>query len=243
MLLHCGIDAPHAAGDMRQGTSWLRPETLETLAELNELGLALLLQEATLQGAQHGMAAAPLLREVGTLRAGLEPPALRRAAACPYLLFDVGFAAAARWRPAAPGQVGDAAASVCGAFFTAPATVEVARLVLTFGWHLARTQVTAARLLLGMPSACAGLIGALTLRRVHALAERHPEWLRPRWHGRPQVWRALLSAAAAGEARALEQAQIHGLTLLAAEVRAAARLTSPAGTASTAPSPRSPARP
>lgn len=243
MLLHCGIDAAHAAGDLHRGASWLRPETLETLAELNELGLALLLQEATLPGALNGMLAAPLLREVGTLRASLEPPALRRAAACPYLLFDVGFAAAARWRPAAPGQVSDADAAVCGAFFTVPAAVEVARLILTFGWHLARTQLAAARLLLGMPPACAGLIGALTLRRVHALAERHPEWLRPRWPGRPQVWRLLLAAAAAGEARSLEQAQMHGLTLLAAEARLAARLTSPAGTASTAPSPRSPARP
>ncbi|MGO9802247.1 MAG: hypothetical protein ACLPTM_15935 [Steroidobacteraceae bacterium] len=190
----------------------------------------------------------------------------RCAAACPYLLLDAGFADGARWRLAPPGQVADAAAAGgAAAFFTVPATVEVARLVLTFGWHLARTQLAAAQLLLGMPAACAGLIGGLTLRRIHALAERHPHWLRPRWPGRPQVWRELLSAANLGEPRTLERAQMHGLTLLAAEVRAAEphprvsapaaapgpsarttalpRLTSPAGTASTAPSPRSPARP
>lgn len=271
MLLHCGIGAAQAAGELRQGAPWLRPETLETLAELNELGLTLLLQEAALQSASHAMPGVPLLREIGALRARLEPVALSRAAACHYLLLDAGFAIASRWRPAAAGQVADAGVSGCSAFFTAPATVEVTRLVLTFGWHLARTQAGAARLLLGMPAASAALIGALTLRRVHALAERHPEWLRPRWPGRPQAWRALLSAAAAGEARSLEQAQIHGLTLLAAEVRAlaepvhragenppgipgeltaaapgraaAARVTSPAGRASRGPSPRSPARP
>jgi hypothetical protein len=267
MLLQCGIDAAHAAEDARHASSWLRPETLESLTELNELGLTLLLQQATLECALHAAQSPPLLRELGAFGAKLEPQALRRAAACPYLLLDAGFADGARWRLAPPGQVADAAAGGdAAAFFTVPATVEVARLVLTFGWHLARTQLAAARLLLGMPAACAGLIGGLTLRRIHALAERHPQWLRPRWPGRPQVWRELLSAANLGEPRTLERAQMHGLTLLAAEVRAAAephprvsapaaapgqsarttalpRLTSPAGTASTAPSPRSPARP
>jgi hypothetical protein len=268
MLLQCGIEAAHAAEDARHASSWLRPETLESLAELNELGLTLLLQQAMLEGALHAAPSSPLLRELTALGAKLEPQALKRAAACPYLLLDAGFADGARWRLAPPGQVADAAAAgaAAAAFFTVPATVEVARLVLTFGWHLARTQLAAARLLLGMPAACAGLIGGLTLRRIHALAERHPEWLRPRWPGRPQVWRELLAAASLGEPRTLGQAQMHGLTLLAAEVRAAAqsqprmcaptaalapsarapalaRLTSPAGTASTAPSPRSPARP
>ena len=260
MLLQCGIDAARAAGDAHHDAWWLRRETLETLAELNELGVTLLAQQAALHGAQ----AAPLLREIAVLAPKLDPQALRRAAACPCLLLDAGFTDATRWRSAPPGQVGEAAAAAAGAaYFTVPATVEVARLVLTFAWHLARTQLGAARLLLGMPAACAGSIAALTLRRVHALAERHPEWLRPRWLGRPQVWRELLTAADAGEPRALEQAHMHGLTLLAAEVRAAAgtpatpaaalapagraaaplRPTSPAGTASTAPSPRSPARP
>jgi len=263
MLLQCGIDAARAAGDAHHDAWWLRRETLETLAELNELGVTLLAQQAALHGAQ----AAPLLREIAVLAPRLDPQALRRAAACPCLLLDAGFTDATRWRSAPPGQVGEAAAAAAGAaYFTVPATVEVARLVLTFAWHLARTQLGAARLLLGMPAACAGSIAALTLRRVYALAERHPEWLRPRWLGRPQVWRELLTAADAGEPRALEQAHMHGLTLLAAEVRAAAeasatvalppaplapagraaagmRLISPAGTASTAPSPRSPARP
>ena len=267
MLLQCGIDAARAAGEARHSAWWLRPEPLETLAALNELGLKLLAQQAAVQAALHGAQAAPLLRELAVLAPKLEPQALRRAAACPCLLLDAGFTDVARWRCAPPGQVGDAAAAAGGpAYFTVPATVEVARLVLTFAWHLARTQLGAARLLLGMPAACAGPIAALTLRRVHALAERHPEWLRPRWPGRPQVWRELLTAADAGEPRALEQAHMHGLTLLAAEVRAAAeasatmappaapfapvgraaagtRLISPAGTASTAPSPRSPARP
>ncbi|MGH7749514.1 MAG: hypothetical protein ACREQ5_32825, partial [Candidatus Dormibacteria bacterium] len=129
-----------------------------------------------------------------------------------------------------------------GSFFTVPGAIEVRRLVLTYAWHLARTQGAAARLLLGMPAPCAALVGQCTLRQIHALAEAHPEWLKPRWPARAQVWRELLLAAASGEAGALEHAHMHGLTLLAAESRSAAA-TSPAGTASTAPSLRYPARP
>jgi len=70
-----------------------------------------------------------------------------------------------------------------------------------------------------MPAPCAAAIGRCSLRQVYALAERHPEWLRPRWSDRPAVWQELLSAAATGEVGALERARLHGLTLLAAEAR------------------------
>jgi hypothetical protein len=212
MLLHRESD-DDGCGSAAGAGAWLRPETLDTLRELNELGLALLDEQATARGA----AAAPLLREVAELLRGLDTQARRRAAACPYLLLDAGFADAARWRPGAPAQVGDAAAAAYGAFFTVPAAGEVARLVFVYGWHLACTQPPAARLLLGMPPASAALIGGYTLRQIHSLGERRPDWLRPRWPGRVQVWRELLLAAAAGEGAALERARLRGLTLLAAE--------------------------
>jgi hypothetical protein len=258
MLLQCGMEEGAGAESVR--LSWLRPETLESLAELNELSLVLLADQA----AVHGAPPAALLREVRALWPALAPEARRRAADCPYLLLDAGFADPERWRGSA--QVGEGGRSAGTAFFTVPGTVEVARLVLTYAWHLARTQPAGARLLLGMPAACTALIGGCTLRQIHTLAERRAEWLRPRWPARPQVWRELLTAAGSGEPHLLERAHMHGLTLLAAETRAATagaalvagaaaapapgrtaatvpRLTSPAGTASMAPSPRAPARP
>src|SRR5204863_523914 len=69
------------------------------------------------------------------------------------------------------------------------------------------------------PETLETLIEHLGLRQIQALAEAHPEWLRPRWPTRVRVWRELLLAAAAGEAPALERARLHGLTLLAAEAR------------------------
>lgn len=193
--------------------AWLRPGTLDTLLELNELGLALLADEARTRGT----AASPLLRQVGDLWRMLDGPARHRAAACPYLLLDAGFADASRWRACAQPQVGDTAPLAYAAFFSVPTANEVARLVFTYAWHLVRSQPAAARLLLGMPPASAALIGAYTLRQIQGLAENRCDWLRPRWPGRLQVWCDLLLAAAAGEGRALERARLRGLTLLAAE--------------------------
>jgi hypothetical protein len=217
MLLHCESDGPAADQGVLPGC-WLRGATLATVTELNELGLALLAEQAAVPGS----AASALLQPLAELWRGLDGAARQRAAGCPYLLLDAGFADPDRWRlPAAPAQVGDGGAVRYACYFTVPAAAGVARLVFICAWHLARSQAAAARLLLGMPAPSAALISQYTLRQIHTLAENHPEWLRPRWPARVQVWRELLLAAASGEAAALERARLRGLTLLAAEARLA----------------------
>jgi hypothetical protein len=219
MLLRCEGENGTGAAGAAVAAGWLLPETLDSLVELNESCLALLAEQA----AVHGGSSSLLLRQVGELWRGLDAQARRRAAACPYLLLDAGFADPPRWRAAATPapQVGDAAAGAYASFFTVPAATEVARLVFIYAWHLARAESAAARLLLGMPAPSVALISHYTLRQIQALAERHLEWLRPRWPTRVQLWRELLLAAAAADAPALERARLRGLTLLAAEVRLA----------------------
>jgi hypothetical protein len=217
VLLHCETDNGEAAAE---DCAWLHAETLETLVELNELSLAVLAEQAAARGAAAGL----LLRQVAEVWRPLDAAARRRAASCPYLLVDAGFADPLRWRPAPAPQVGDAADASYTAFFTVPAAAMLARLVFTYAWHLARTQTAAARLLLGMPAPSVALIGHYTLCQIQVLAETHLEWLRPRWPARVQVWRELLQAAASGEAAPLERARLRGLTLLAAEARLAPRL-------------------
>jgi hypothetical protein len=203
----------------------LHPQMLESLGELNELCLALLAEQAALRAAP----AHPLLRQVGELWSGLGAAGRRRAAACPYLLVDAGFAEPQRWRPASALQVGDAGLCAYTSFFTVPATTEVARLVFTFAWHLARSQSHAARLVLAMSAPCAALIARYTLRQIQDLAHAHPEWLKPRWPARVQVWRELLLTAAAEETPALHSARLRGFTLLAAEARSATAARPPPG--------------
>jgi hypothetical protein len=216
MLLRCEVGAADADGGLT-AAGWLRAETLEWVTELNELCLELLAEQAAASVPPAGAVLAPLAE----LWPHLDTAARRRAAACPFLLLEAGFADLRRWQGATPGQVADAREPAYSSFFTVPAALEAARLVFTYAWHLACTQSAAARLLLGMPAACAAAIGRCSLRQMYALAERHPEWLRPRWSDRPEIWRELLAAAATGEGGALEQARLHGLTLLAADVRLA----------------------
>jgi hypothetical protein len=199
--------------------SGIYAEALRSLAELNEQCLELLCEQALLGSPQPGPA---LLAELRTLWCALDVHALRRAALCPYLLLDAGFTRAARWGAARERLVQDRERlPVARAFFSAPRTIPVTRQVLTFAWHLARSDAAAARLLLGMSGQCAQLIAACTVRHIYQLAESEAHWLEPRWPDRLSVWRELLSAALAGEPATLERARLHGLQLLAAQARAA----------------------
>jgi len=196
--------------------SWLGSETLESVAELNDQCLELLQEEARTCSMPTGH---PLVADLRELWAALDAESRRRASACPYLLVDSGFVRAQRWAWVRGHHVRDEERIIQDKFFTSGKAISVGRLVLTYAWHLARSQNTAARLLLGMSGQCAELIGACTINQIHELAETHPEWLQPRWPGHLRVWRELLTTAISGESPALEQVRTRGLQLLAAEVR------------------------
>ena len=188
MLLQCEID----------GDGWLRANTLQCLAELNEGCLALIAAQAQVT---HGNA---LLEQFGGEWQLLESAGRRRAAGCMYLLLDAGFALPQRWqaeRDPLPVALHEAR------FFSVPGSAGLAHEVLVFAWHLCRCEPAAARLLLGMPAACVALLAAATLGQVRTLAAAHPQWLKPRWLGRPRMWREFLAAARTDDAATLERAR------------------------------------
>jgi hypothetical protein len=232
MLLHCEREGGPSDDGATLAAGWLRAGALDSLLELNELCLSLLAEQAAVRcGPPSG-----LLQQLSELWQRLDGASRQRAAACPYLLLDAGFADPLRWQmPPAP-QVGDAGGNRYTCYFTVPAAAEVARLVFIYAWHLARSQAAAARLLLGMPESSAALIARYTLRQIQTLAENHLDWLRPRWPARVQVWRELLLAATSGEVAALERARLWGLTLLAAEARLAPAAWAPRAGARAEPS-------
>lgn len=197
--------------------NWLHGETLESLVELNEQCLELLAGQAA---QPHGVEQ-PLLRELSDYWARLDGAARQRAAACPYLIVDAGFADARNWAWVSSHAIHESVIPAAPAFFSGPRAVAVLRLALTYGWHLARSRPSAARLLLGMPAACAERISGCTLRQIESLADHHIDWLQPRWPTRLAAWRELLAMAIAGEGPDLERARMRGLQLLAAEARAA----------------------
>jgi hypothetical protein len=122
-------------------------------------------------------------------------------------------------------RVHDREPGAYGAFFTVHSAVKVAQQVFTNAWYIVQTQPIGAPLFLGMPAHCATLFRACSMRQVTELANQHAGWLRPRWTGRPMVWRQLLEAAIKDEAPALEMARMHGVELLAMELKALDRVT------------------
>jgi len=194
---------------------WPCAETLQALAELNEQCLELLAEQAMLQVSQP-----PMFRDLAGLWSQLDVNSRRRAAGCPFLLLDAGFADPYRWRWVGGNPVGDREPAPYASFFTGLNATKVAHQVFTNAWYIVRTQPIGAPLYLGMPAHCASLLRACSMRQVTELANQHAGWLRPRWAGRVKIWRELLVAAISGEGLSLEMARLHGVQLLAMELRA-----------------------
>ncbi|HVW70985.1 MAG TPA: hypothetical protein VHB68_18530 [Steroidobacteraceae bacterium] len=214
MSLRRGTDAL-VMGDL--GAPVVAAEALESLTQLNEKCLDLIAEQSAAQPNSVSL----LSRQVCEIWRTLDPLARRRAAECPYLLLDVGFAEPSRWRWLDGQHVNENPNVVVAPYFTVSRAAAVAREVFIYAWHLAQSKYVAAQLCLGMPAYCAQLISACTLSQIHDLAQTHPEWLRPRWIARLRFWRELLLAAASGEVVAIESSRMHGLQLIAAECRKA----------------------
>jgi len=205
----------------REPPSWLRPEVLASLAEINEQYIDLLAVQAMTSAPPHGH---PLLQELRSLLIVLDPGARRRAASCTYSLVDAGLGDAQRWLWARGYHVRDSDRMPVEQYLAVPQAIALARLVFTYAWHLARTPSNAKRMMLGMTDRTAEVLRTYTLRQMTDLAELHPHWLQPRWPTHARMWRELLIGAMKGEGSQLEHARMRGVQLLAAEVRSSALL-------------------
>jgi hypothetical protein len=193
---------------------------LAPVVEINERLLERLHTDACAGRAAHGRACAgggapELVQALLPEWCALDKAAQRRLAQCPYLLLDAGFAEPARWQAVAGLGVHEAAPPRIEPCDLAadPAWVALRRRTLLLGWHLARSQPLAARVLLGMSPACTECIAARRLTDLDELAEGAGRMV-PRWEQQPHVWRQLLRAShAPGEE--LRWAQLRGLQLLA----------------------------
>jgi hypothetical protein len=195
--------------------SWISGAAVQSLLELNAECVQLLAEQARDPRARP----VPVLRPFAELWRSLTTMARQRLARCPYLLVDLGFADPERWR-FRELAVRDLERAAYAAFFNIPRAATVARRVFAFAWDLARTEEVAARFLLGMPAHCTSLIRSLTVRELDELAERHADWLLPRWHRYPKIWRNLLVAARSCEFIPLQRVVNHGYDLIEAQSRA-----------------------
>ena len=197
-------------------SEWDCTAPLKAVADLNDQFLELLADQALLRA----IPAPTLLRDLFDLWCRLDPASRRRAAACPFALVDAGFTDPYRWRWVNEHRIGDREPSALAPFFTVARLKTTAYQVFSQAWWVAERHAIGAPLYLGMPPQCVSLFRACSMRQITELADQHPGWLRPRWAGRISLWKNLLASAIANDGLALERARMHGVQLLATELRA-----------------------
>jgi hypothetical protein len=205
--------APRARED---GRHWLPSQGVDPapLAELNAECLGLLAARAA-QGV--GCLAPPLLVELQAEWSDLPNQAVRRLAAAPFSLFDVGFARAPRWLETRARGVSDQSQRAENLFFAADAARSITRRMLVYAWHLARSRPRAACLVFGATIPAVEALAACSLSALEAAAEGNADALRPRWSHQVAFWRELLAAASAGADTRLRELLLGGIQRLAAE--------------------------
>ena len=129
-----------ATAPQSAGPPGLLGGAMDLLAEINGQCLDLL---CTL--AEAGHAAAPVGADMAPYWQRLTAEPRRRLAAAPYLLADAGFSDEARWRSLQVGGVHDQQRKLPVSVFGIQNAAAFSRRVLVFGWHLARSQPSAAR--------------------------------------------------------------------------------------------------
>jgi len=147
----------------------------------------------------------------------LDSAAQRRLARFPVLLFDFGFRDGGWWqslRRHIPKAPEDAVWLGC---IPRARVRSLARAILILGWHLARSDVEMARLLLGMSSPCAEVIAALSLEDIELLAFRQYRCVHPRWDHHPGIWRVLIEAARQEDPQAFSYVSAQGVQLAIAD--------------------------
>ena len=213
-----GRSVQRARDDVRH---WLPSQGVDPapLAELNAECLGLLATRAAEGAADPGTPR--LLVELRHEWAELSAQAVRRLAAAPFSLFDVGLCQAPRWLEARPHEVHDQPNWIALPFFEPSAARSISRRMLVYGWHLARSRPRAACLVFGAPLAAVESLAACSLASLEVMAERDSHALRPRWPAQVSFWRELLGAASAAADRRLHELLLGGVQRLAAETLAA----------------------
>jgi hypothetical protein len=147
----------------------------------------------------------------------LPEPALQRASACPFVLFELRLAHVIETSNATespwtrePGVADRASAP------GDPREQLFVQQALFFAWHLACTSPLTGRLALGSAAAQQSALRALS---PSCFSDRcaSEDVLRPRWPHHERFWIALLDAAESGSETQLRRTHCFGIQLLAAE--------------------------
>lgn len=124
--------------------------------------------------------------------AALSADQRHRASHCGVLLADVGFADSERWRSLAlRGECEDQILQ--NDWLAVDDAVALASTVLLVAWHILRVRPSIAGFLLGMPDTTVSAFRQLGIAELTRVARQHPQWVRPRWPDRLDLWHSILA--------------------------------------------------
>ena len=188
------------------------PIAVERIYEINERCIAALVAFA--KKPPHRRPVDSLATQVRDLLISLDSAARRRAAECRFSLVDVAFSHNAWWHSVRQHPIRPTSGGLRPDCFPRRTAISLAHSALALAWHIASIDLGAARLSFGLTSGCASVISSLSLKDLETIAHRHFQNARPRWENRPTLWRALLTAARAGDANALKAFRLHGIQMI-----------------------------
>lgn len=198
----------------------LAADLLGRLASLNLDYLELLIAEAG-RPAPGGVRHLPE-RVLESLRKA-DRASLRLLASAAFSLYSLGFEDQEFWRSALRKDMRIDSQPVdarYGAVSAAVVQSSFCEIALLHAWHVAVSQPTAARLILGMPSALIERMTNVQLWQLRRIAVEYPGLLMPRWPANPCFWPEMIKFAAAADARRLHALQQLGHQLLAIDLQA-----------------------
>jgi len=178
--------------EISDAKSWFGPDSMAPVYALNELLLSLLDAERLRPASENRVQLALELSE-GMQR--LDAEGHRRLASCPIALVDAGFLDEGRWHAAIASSAAPTQTEALRGRFPYQAASRLALMALTLASTTSQVSLERACLVFGMSPGCARLFARLSLPVLESLAERHADWVRPRWEHRPRVWQTMLELA------------------------------------------------
>ena len=163
--------------------------------------------------------------------------ALQRMAACDFSLFSLSWHRVDEWLHLAEqsaraavehrtaGNSGDAPSASRAADTTTEnpgGLLNFMNCAVFFAWHLAQTNVQAARFMLGMSSETADVMRTMDLWQCRYIGQRYRRLLSPRWQHNRYFWPDLLRYGLSGETEHFKLVQLLGTQLMAQDLEPSA---------------------
>lgn len=214
------------ARDLDTSAPVLEPALLASIHQLNLDYLELVIAEcAAMEGATQSSYLPPKQRAA---LCALPARALSALAEMPYTLYSLGFEDETFWDSVCANATATTPASVVQRYARVgdeTAQYGFCKIALLHAWHVAATNVMAARVIYAMPHATALRLARTPLWEITCIAASYAVLMMPRWPTNPGFWPDLIRFAGINDQRRLQTTRLLGTQLIASELEVACAMS------------------